>query len=234
MSRVPHPEELSQGEQAELDRFAAELRAAYPATPLSQGFRQRLAERMPTRWTMRAALRRDPLLRVAAGLLVTTMAAAPVAALVTLWQGWTQERPEIGFEVPEAAPEVELVSPDEGAVPVVPPPGWEEDYFTPEWRTSLERSNRMALAADSWSALGAAAPQAEGPAPSDWAQADAGALWQEFLRRCAAGDARAPQPALEARVRALQADPRVAAWLWVLDGEAPQAAEGWPGAPFRR
>ncbi len=218
------------GDETELDQLASELRAAHTEPALSPDFLASLQERLRSRWTFGAAMDRDPLLRVASGLLVISMVAAPVAALVTLWPGWQVERPQIGFEVPTDAPDIEHVA-DE-VQQVIPPEGWEDTYFTPEWRLSLERSNRLALAELSWQELGAAAPQADSEAPADWARADADALWQELLRRCAVGDARPPQPELEARIRELADAPQVGAWLWILDGTAQPEARSWTGAPF--
>lgn len=220
------------GDEAELDQLATELRAACPEPALSPDFLAGLQERLRSRWTLGGAMDRDPLLRIAAGLLVMSLVGAPVAALVTLWPGWQADRVEIGFEGPAEVPDIEHVPAEPDAQQVTPPDGWADAYFTPEWRRSLERSNRLALAEMSWQELGAAAPQTDSEAPADWANADADALWQELLRRCASGDARPPQPELEARVRELASDPQVGAWLWILDGTPQPAAQSWQGAPF--
>lgn len=220
------------GDEAELDQLASELRAACPEPVLSSDFLARLQERMRTRWTLGGAMDRDPVLRIAAGLLVVSLVGAPVAALVSLWPGWQVDRPQIGFEGAPDVPDIERPSTEAEGMQVTPPTGWEDAYFTPEWRRSLERSNRLALAAASWQELGTSAPQVDAGPPTDWSSADAEALWQELLRRCATGDARPPQPELEARVRELASEPQVGAWLWILDGSAQADAQSWSGAPF--
>ena len=218
-------------ERAQLDALAEELRAACPQPPLSRSFLERLDARLAQPWTLRAAMDRNPVLRAAAGLLVLLMAGAPLAALIGLLPGWPGQRPELGFDVPALPPQVEEPA-AEAKVPVVPPYDGDE-LFTPEWRRELERANRMALAGASWNDAGLG--EAAAPTIEDWSRADAEALWQEFRHRCASGVSLPPSPALEARVRVLAeegGDPRLGAWLWVLDGAPRADAQGWAGAPF--
>jgi hypothetical protein len=223
----------SAAEQAELEALAAELRASVAPTPLSSGFAERLDLRLSRAWTLRAAMDRNPVLRVAAGLLVLVLAGAPLAALVGLLPGWPGRRPDLGFDAPALPPAVETpVAQD--VPPVVPPFDSDDLLFTPEWRQALERANRMALAGASWAAAGRTTSVAAAEAV-DWQAADAAVLAAEFERRCARGIALPPEPALEARVRELAAqggDPRLAGWLWVLDGVRSRDAAGWEGAPF--
>ena len=145
------------GDEAELDQLALELRAACPEPAMSPDFLAGLQDRLRSRWTLGGAMDRDPLLRVAAGLLMVSLVGAPVAALVTMWPGWQANRVEIGFEGPTDVPDVAHVPAEFDAQQVTPPDGWEDAYFTPEWRRSLERSNRLALAELSWQDLGAEA-----------------------------------------------------------------------------
>ena len=98
--------EMHEPEQESLDRLAEELRGAHPHPALSQNFHEVLQARMQNSWSFRAALRRNGLMRVAAGLLMISLVAAPVAAVVQLLKPPEKAPPTLGFELPEGVTEV--------------------------------------------------------------------------------------------------------------------------------
>jgi len=238
----PHlPEEAEAvpdaAERAELERLADELRAACRDPELAPDFRERLALRLRRAPMWRRTLRRSVTARLAASVLVLLLAAGPIAAVALFWPELVAPRVLLGFE-PTPPPPAPARPADAPPPPVVPPP---DERFGPEWETALLRANRMARAARSWRQAGAAAPlPGHAVVVADWDLADAEALWNEFVRRCATGQTDAPEPELVARVRALaaEADPEameaLAPWLWVLDGQPTTVGPGraWPGAPW--
>ncbi|MDP7062827.1 MAG: hypothetical protein QF489_07845 [Planctomycetota bacterium] len=247
-----HPFQIPEQEQQELDRLGAELRDAMPTVHLDEDFHERLAVTLQDSWTFRSALQNNGMIRMAAGLLVMTLAAAPVAAWVGLWPSQKQERPSIGFELPE---ELDIdqsggtLGDSQGHQVVGPNDEFEVVEWTPERRVALERYNRLvsAVAFYEGQALSANAPIASAWGESQpWANATDEILWQEFERRCASADLSPLPSELVARCEAMLAAPLAAdapkqqriayaAWSWLLDGE--QAADqdlpvAWQGAPF--
>ena len=234
-------EEFTPDELHQLDRLAASLREACPDPSLSSGFHHALSTRLRRGWSFRSALEQNLLIRVAAGLLMVSMVAAPVAALVSLLRNPEPDRLVLGFTaLPEYSDqelssrgEVEgagtsIIGPiDEFDLPLVP--------WSPPRLEALEQANRLAQAGASWRASGDGGPTF--PASGD--------LWTRFLAACAQGDTTVPDAELQAQVQRLAVEARrddgsrtaLAAWRWVLTGETTAIAEAplaWEGAPFLR
>lgn len=245
MNRFPAPEEAAasgapERDEAELLALAEELRAACPPAPVSGDFAAKVQADLARPWTLGRTLDRSRLARAAATLLVVTLAVAPVVAVLQVLPWFKPRQTEIGMEPFLPAPEVQ----DQGSeAPVLPA---EEAPLERDavWIESVLRQNRLALAAQSWSRAGVAAPRVRDAASGivNWETASAEDLWQEFLRTCARGSGSIPG-ALEARVGSLMAVAdaeerlRLAPWLWVLRGELMPARDlapalAWPGAPW--
>ena len=224
-------------EQNELDLFAAELRSAHPEAELSDDFHEVLDSRIRQSWSFRAAMRTNPLIRVAAGLLVMTIAAAPVAALIYMFGPVQKQPPQLGFE-----PRQEFS--DEGwredgvdgnAGYTIIGPEDEFDSGLPvlkaEQLQALEQASRMARVSMNWKTAQRPTAAVE--------QAD----WSAFLAACEEG----VFTQSEAQVLAFGVDSKAsataddatrsayAAWHWVLTGEMAPKSEAplaWEGAPF--
>ena len=240
--------QLPELEQRELDSLAAELRDAMPVVPLSDDFQQRLEAQLHNSWTLRGAFQRNGVIRLAAGLLVMTLAAAPVAAWVGLWPQQKKSPPTIDFELPDVVDvdqEGGVLGDGDGSLVVAPEDEFDTFEWTDERSVAVERSNRLALAAASYEASDVNLEFPPERAAS-WSSADPGALWGEFGRRCENADLSPLNQTLIARCEALIQTPlgvaptaeeiaARAAWAWVLHGE--KAAAGsvvvdWPQAPF--
>jgi hypothetical protein len=249
---MSNPFQIPEEEQHELDLLGAELRDAMPEVRMSADFNERLAAGMQSSWTFRSALQNNRLIRMAAGLLVMTLAAAPVAAWVGLWPQQKKNPPAIGFELPE---EIDVdqsggaLGDSEGNQVIGPNDEFEAVEWSPERKIALERYNRLVTAVASFevNSPGTAFEQVENwGAENSWASASEQTLWLEFGRRCAQADLSPLPAALVDRCEILLAAPldrnmsmsvRVtrAAWLWLLEGE--QAVAGslsltWEDAPF--
>lgn len=224
-------------EQNELDLFASELRSAHPEAELSEDFLEVLDARIRQSWSFRSALRTNPMIRVAAGLLVMTIGAAPVAALIFMFGPVAKQVPQLGFEPrPEYSEEgwrEESVDGDSGYTIIGP-----EDEFEPnrpvlkaEQLRSLEQASRMARASMSWKTAHRPTVASE---QADWvafmAACEAGVFVETEAKNQAFGfDSKASSAADDATRSAY------AAWHWVLTGEmaARNAAPlAWEGAPF--
>jgi len=244
---------IPEQEQRELDSLAAELRDAMPATELSDGFQQRLEFRMRGAWTLRGAFQRNGLIRAAAGLLVISLAAAPVAAWVGLWPEHKSTPPEIGFEIPD-----EVVVDESGGSlgdstsknVVGPVDEFDEFVWTAERRAAVQQGNyrtRLQFASAVLVASGQDSTfQDVHDGPQDWSQASWDSLWNEFGRRCQSGDfTELPKDllqrcnqGLESTVSEAPSPTEIAAraaWAWVLHGEVAAAGSvelAWSDAPF--
>lgn len=234
-------EEFSTLEVAELDRLAAELHAAIAPAALSEDFHAQLARRLQRSWSFRSAMDRNPLMRVAAGLLMVSLIAAPVAALVTLLRPAEKAPPTLGFEALPEFSEQERgswKSEKDGSGYVIVGPEDEFDLPQAPWSTSrvraLEQVNRISLAGASLHAA------ADGQVAIDAAHH---ALWSLFVESCQSGAVEAPDAIVLERIEQLLAEESQeasartarAAWHWVLTGETgslEQAPLAWTGAPF--
>jgi|FLOH01.1.fsa_nt_gi hypothetical protein len=241
---------MSAEEQHELDLLAAELRAAQPLAVLSEDFQERLESRMRHSWTLRSAFQRNPVIRVAAGLLVMTLAAAPVAALVGLWPQQKKNPPAIAFE-----PHEEIEVDDSGAAgapganQVIGPIDEFDGFVWTEQRSlAIQQSNYYnrlqyagaTLNASGRSAVFAGISAAHGAVPV-WER-----LWMEFGKRCQSNAAEElpesllalAQKELETAASAHASPIEIAsraAWAWLLHGEVAPAGSvelAWPDAPF--
>lgn len=244
--------QIPEEEQHELDLLGAELRDAMPEISMSADFHERLAAQMHNNWTLRSAFQNNRLIRVAAGLLVMTLAATPVAAWVGLWPQQKKTPPLIGFELPT---EIDVdqsggtLGESDGNQVIGPNDEFEAFEWSEERSLAVERSNRMASAVASFEANVQADEYHNfhsGDQPRSWVDADAQGLWNEFGRRCQSANLAALPSALVQRcedfLQAPLTDPvdhteiaARAAWAWLLHGE--QAAAGtvklaWPAAPF--
>jgi hypothetical protein len=246
---VKQESELDLAEQQELDLLAAELRDAMPVATLSDAFHERLEARIRDSWTLRGAFRRNGLIRVAAGLLVITLAAAPVAAWVGLWP--QQAKKGVVFSQEPFREKVQVDGDGDTDTTAVLAPVDEFDDFewTAERSLAVERTNRLASAAVSWQAAfgntGDCPDFSIATATEDWARADWSLLWSEFQRRCAESDSSMIPASLVARCAVLSststedgsatARAARAAWTWVLQGQVAAAGSvelAWPSAPF--
>ncbi len=211
-------------EQAELDALATEMQRHLVQPELSAGFVDLLQERLQAEpWTLRAAIRRNRLLRLAASLLLITTVAGPVSALVILFTQPESKTPVIGVDLPEPLIEVEEdIEPDfDPAVPPLDPSL--EDAFGMDWHEAVEQSNRMALVIRQWNE--ANQDVADGgahlaPALMDWTHATEAQIADEFRRRCQLGIVTPPPSTLAERVIELDAAGNgwAQAWQWVLSG----------------
>lgn len=230
-----NPELPEAHEQEQLDRLARELRSAYPEAELSTGFHEALQARLHYSWSFRAALRRNGLMRVAAGLLMISLVAAPVAAVVQLLKAPPKEPPTLGFTLPEGLDQ-DFQAEDESLLPsnIVGP----EDEFDArtDWATEpgdlLEQRLRTLTASmpripslpqtldpDHDPLLSLQLAVSEGPRLTT-AEIEARIVQLEGLE--------APSPA---------AKTALAGWRWLLHGEetaSAEAPEAWNGAPFVR
>lgn len=209
-------------DQPELDALAEELRAACVVTELKPGFEGELQQLLTPAWTWKKALGRDPWMRLAAGLLVMSTVAAPVAAVME----WVFRSPKtsvvLGFEPWTPPLEVDT---EDGWDPGTVPPfiSMEDGPFGLSWQNAVELSNRMAKAVAQWKQthpLGGAFSSA--PAFLVWDKVGAKALEHELIRRCALGILDPPPAGLVSRVQKLANDgghaEALKGWLWVLNG----------------
>ncbi len=249
-------------EEARLDAFAGELREAHAPPALSAELRARLDREMdqvlltvPSRRDWRLTLERSPWMRAAAGLLLLAVIAAPVSAVWSLLTKPHREPVVLGFD--PAIPELPRTEREDEIADMIQPP-LEEDLpvFDQAALEALARSNRLAMAGQSWAtdreeggldqALVARADRQvaieDVAVRRGWPETDARELWDAFLLHVAQGRRSLPPEALFARVETLlAAQPEgasvpagLAAWHWVATGERLAVrAEGWPAAPFR-
>lgn len=242
MTRFPAPspqdpqESLPESEQRALVALAEELRAACADPAVAEeAFAGAVRAKLARPWTVWRTLERSSFARAAATLLVIVIGVAPVVALARMLPWFRDPAPVIGFVLPRQEPDVQRRAEPETA-PAAP-----DELASAE---ATVRGDRLRRAAQSWSAAGPAAPAAiAAPRIPLWSEASVEELWQEFVRRCAEGDASDPPAALLQRVQTLAGVASVtdrrglAPWLWVLRGEylAQAEAEGahaWPGAPW--
>ncbi|HEX9793165.1 MAG TPA: hypothetical protein VGC54_04200 [Planctomycetota bacterium] len=220
------------GDQVLVARLVAGLRDARPAAG---------------GWSPRGALRRDPLLRVAAILLLACVTAVPVTALVRLLQTPERERPTLVFDqLPAAPPSAALrerprIEPERGEVPDPEVAG------LPALRAALVRDNRMAHLSVQWRLAFPLPARAFGGLPADldletgariglelrlglraaarealaedWSAAPATLLWAEFERRLARDDRTPPPADLILRVDSI--------WDSAASGQDRQWLSGW-------
>jgi len=241
---------ISVEEQHQLDLLAAELRAALPVAELSDDFQERLESRMRHSWTLRSAFQRNPVIRVAAGLLVMTLAAAPVAALVGLWPQQKKNPPAIAFELHEEIDVDESGAAGDPSLSQVVGPIDEFDPFvwTEQRSLAIQQSNYYnrfqyagaTLKASGLSGVFPVISVSHGRVPV-WEH-----LWMEFGKRCSNnGFADLPESLLALAKLELEtpvathASPMEiasrAAWDWLLNGEVAPAGSvelAWPDAPF--
>lgn len=224
-------------EENELDLFAKELRSAYPQPELSEGFFEVLDSRVRHSWSFRVAMQSNPLIRVAAGLLVMTIAAAPVAALFYMFGPVQTEKPKLGFEPRQEYSDegwrADAVDGDSGYLIIGPDD--EFDSGRPALKAdplhALQQASRMARVSMNWKT--AHRPTAA-VAQTDWvaflAACEEGVFTQNDAHILAFGaDSKASSTADDATRSAY------AAWHWVLTGELASTAEAplaWEGAPF--
>jgi len=214
------PTEFS--DQSELDALAEELRIACVVPELSAGFEEELQQILTPAWTWKMALGRDPWMRLAAGLLVMSMAAAPVAAVVEWIFRTPQTSVVLGFE--PWTPPLEVEAEEGWNLGTIPPSiSMEDRAFGLSWQNAVEISNRMAKAEAQWNEthlLGVAVSSA--PAFLVWDEVGAKALEHEFIRRCALGILDPPPAGLVSRVQKLAKEgddaEALKGWLWVLNG----------------
>lgn len=218
--------EIDPTEQAHLDALADELQQELQQPALSAGFVDQLQERMQAEpWTLRSALHRNRMLRLAASLLLITTVAGPVSALVILFTKSDPQTPGIIWDPPASPLEIEEAM-EPKVDPAIPPidPDLEE-AFGMDWHAAIEQSNRMALVIRQWEEAhqDVASDQAPlAPALMDWRGATVEQIEQEFRRRCMLGINTPPPGALAERVLDLQNAEKgqdwVRAWQWVLQG----------------
>jgi len=240
-----------------LEALARELREACPEPPLSRGFAGRLQERLllESRWPR--LVRRSPLLRLAAGLLVACTLAAPATAVLVLL-GRQEAAPVVVFAPPVRQPP--------GLAPrAVPdsrpePPPEPLDLLETGWVEARERDNRLAVASLQWRRRFPVTGRAPGGLPADlelpagarlglelrhglrtppadpvagsWEVAPADLLWAELERRLARGESGPPPAGLVGRVRELwrqRADAGTRGWLatWMEVLDGPGAGAGY-------
>lgn len=221
----------------ELDLFAAELRQAHPQPELSDDFYEVLQSRVRKSWSFRSAMQSNPLIRVAAGLLVMTIAAAPVAALFYMFGPVQVEKPKLGFEPRQEYSEEgwreDSIDGNSGYTIIGPED--ELDFEPPSLTTAqlleLQQANRMARVSLDWKAR--QRPVAA-TGQNDWnlflAACEQGVFQlTESQREVFGGSSHALAGGDEAHQSAH------AAWRWVLTGElatSEQAPLAWKGAPF--
>ncbi|TAH38449.1 MAG: hypothetical protein EYC70_03450 [Planctomycetota bacterium] len=248
------PQDASPVEIERLRALARELAEACPDAQMSAGFAARLRERVAPRWHWRDAFRREPLLRLAAGLLVACALAVPVSAAVYLLLVRPARQPALSVDFAPAVPLRREPRPDVETVPPLRPDLEDLQALA----VATERDNRFALSSYDWrrrfprppgqppdrralASLPAGAAVGlelrlgmRRPAPqsdrADWSDAAAPELWAELERRLALD--RSDWPAgLEARVRALWAvgDQESRNWLapWMVILEGPQVTHGY-------
>lgn len=237
----PFEQEFLPSELESLDQLAEDLHKAVEPAPLSEDFHDRLEIRLRKSWSFRSALDRNPLMRAAAGLLMISLIAAPVAALVTLFAPPVEAPPVLGFDALPEFSEAERESwqneGGEGPAAIVGP---EDEFDLPvvpmseERMRALEQRNRLSQAGASLRALEGGQGQS-----SD----EDHMLWSLFLESCVEGPERSLDQGLRDQVSALaqrqdldaSAATALAAWRWVLEGVTTPQAEAplaWEAAPF--
>ncbi|MCP4091914.1 MAG: hypothetical protein GY747_00555 [Planctomycetes bacterium] len=249
---MSNPFQIPEQEQHELDQLGAELRDAMPEVSLSEDFHEHLAAKIENSWSIRSAFQNNRMIRMAAGLLVMTLAAAPVAAWVGIWPQQKKNPPAIGFEIPEEVNVDEsggALGDSEDNQVTGPNDEFEAVEWSPQRRVALERYNRLVTAVASYELHGQDMELARFEGFSDqsaWASASEESLWLEFARRCAQADLSPLSAELVARCTLMLAAPldrnaskqqraAYAAWAWLLEGEQAKAADlqmNWPSAPF--
>jgi len=217
----------------DLPEFARELRAVLPDPVCRPEFAARLAGMEPASWSVRISLQRNPVLRAAAFLLILTVSAVPVTALVQLL-AWPRKTPPIlHFEAPLPRSEPQ---PDPGPLyavaPRTPEPDLVEETWGKDWARAVEGENRRKQAVLSWQARFPLAPDrrpaaalpSDGlpagarqgleirlglrtaggvPRITDWKAASSPDLWGELQRRLARGESGVPRDSLAGRVQEL-------------------------------
>lgn len=243
--------------QGDLRGLAAELREAWPDPSLSADFAGRLRQRAAAPWRWRDAWRREPLLRIAAGLLVACGLAVPVMAMIRLLVVAEPRQPAVTLELPLPRP---ARSPDDEPVRAVPPALPEPQESSAEgWVPALERDNRFHRLAAAWRKRFAGRPPPAGAAERlaalddpavraglelrlglrtaaaslrrDWSAASPGELWAELERQLCRGEPEIPAD-LVARARKLWdgGDAEARGWLsgWIAVLVDPALARGYP------
>ena len=230
-------DEFETDELRALVELGEELRAACPDPPLADDAVDRIAERAVPVWSLRQSWREQPLLRVAAVLLLALASTVPVAAVIRLLQAPASAPPRIEFQLPEEPRAVDRsVAPMPDLVPLeVPLP---ESRLDDAWLDALDIENRWLQASHRWhevfpvrglarrdlSGLAAGAraglelrlgwrAAAASPALEDWSTADADQLWAELERRLARGATRPAPAGLRSRLVELWEEPELRAWL---------------------
>lgn len=226
--------DLADREWAELRSLGEELQEALPAeVGVSAGFSEELRANLASRpWEFRSALRERPLLRVAAALLVISTVAAPVSALVLLFQPEPESSHELIWERQVLPAEIEdaPIRPELPAVPPAFPAGFEE-AFGADWQAAIAMSNRTAVMIAQWHEAHAEESEFEpklAPALLDWSEASLPDLQAEFERRAQLGLTSVLPASLTERVEHFietlpEADrpAELKAWDWVLHGAGP-------------
>ncbi|KAA3607821.1 MAG: hypothetical protein DWQ01_12090 [Planctomycetota bacterium] len=141
------------------EALAFELQKAHSEPPLSAGFRDRLwrhwqAAPAPI-WTMRGAFQRNPVLRVAAALLVMSTLAVPITGMVYFLNPPKPEHPVIQVQVPRGngpgAVAEEIWQPH---LETPASPDLEEwlatQVFDDSWMVAVEQQNRLAALSFAW------------------------------------------------------------------------------------
>ncbi len=223
-------------ERLALEQLAQELREAHPHPALSTGFLEELSLRVQSKWSFRSAMKRNPVIRVAAGLLMISLVAAPVSAFVILLHKPKSAPQPLGFAPVEELPQEMLSTSAQPSAPtqVIGP---EDEFDLPgSWSqarlNALERANRLAQAGASWRQQ-----------PSGVATHIEDGLWKRFLEACAQGDNQVDVAWLESTLNELRAlaqpspaqQTALVAWNWVASGQQGTAALAplaWDGAPF--
>lgn len=211
-------------EQAELDALAGELQQQLGPPAMSEGFVEQLQDRMQAQpWSLRSAIRRNSMLRVAAGLLLMTTVAGPVSALIILFAEKQAATPTVIWDPPSLT-ETEEETPEPNINPLPPSSPKLEEAFGLDWHAAVEKSNRMALVIRQWNeAQQEVAEQQPSLKPEmmDWSGASLNQLEQEFRRRCQLGIVDAPQASLAERIMQVAPDQGawVQAWQWALEGQ---------------
>jgi len=224
-------------EENELDLFAAELRQAHPQPELSDDFFEVLQTRVRHSWSFRSAMQSNPLIRVAAGLLVMTIAAAPVAALFYMFGPVKVEKPKLGFEPRQEISDEgwrEDVVHEKSGYAIIGPED-ELDFDPPPLTAAqlleLQQASRMAQVSQNWKAAQRPTAAVAEPAWGAFLSAcEEGAFQMSQAQRNAFGNSKLASSASDEASRSAHA-----AWHWVLTGESAtseQAPLAWEGAPF--
>jgi len=230
--------------------FEEELRSAHAEPKLSPSFADDLVEGLQTRWSWQRSMRQNPLMRVAASLLLLAATAVPVAAIVALMQTPELDLPEIGFHVP-ADVTVDRQLPTQPDVVLPNEPMGDDLVFDEAWAEAVAQQNRFAQAARSWHARFVdSADGAEALVQRQWAleqlarrenNPHALELFQTFEHALDSGDfplslPHTKQELIDMLALAPDLGPFLAGWLWVVAAQTPPSGIdvdlNWPTAPW--